>query len=43
MGLTKGLTARLLNSMPSSLVIIVGYETLKRVSLRSELDDLRQW
>ncbi len=42
-GMTKGLTARLLNVMPSSLVIIVGYETLKRLSLRSELADLRQW
>ncbi|XP_072024415.1 solute carrier family 25 member 44-like [Amphiura filiformis] len=42
-GMTKGLTARLLNAMPSSLVIIVGYESLKRLSLRSELADSRQW
>ncbi|XP_033126200.1 solute carrier family 25 member 44-like [Anneissia japonica] len=39
-GFTKGLTARYLASMPTSLVIVLGYETLKKISLRNELKEL---
>ncbi|XP_072174029.1 solute carrier family 25 member 44-like [Diadema setosum] len=34
-GLTKGLTARLFSTIPTSLIIVLGYETIKRNSLRS--------
>lgn len=36
-GLTKGLSARIANMMPSSLLITLGYETIKRLSLRNDL------
>ncbi|XP_071943367.1 solute carrier family 25 member 44-like isoform X2 [Antedon mediterranea] len=39
-GFTKGLSARYLATVPTSLIIVLGYETLKRVSLRSELKEL---
>ncbi|GCC43058.1 hypothetical protein chiPu_0027120, partial [Chiloscyllium punctatum] len=40
-GLTKGLSARILSATPSALCIVVGYETLKKLSLRPELVDSR--
>nr|XP_033779338.1 solute carrier family 25 member 44 [Geotrypetes seraphini] len=42
-GLTKGLSARIISSTPSTIVIVVGYETLKKMSLRPELVDSRHW
>ncbi|XP_068169297.1 solute carrier family 25 member 44a [Antennarius striatus] len=42
-GLTKGLSARIISSTPTSLLIVVGYETLKRLSLRSDLINSRHW
>ncbi|XP_051740091.1 solute carrier family 25 member 44a [Ctenopharyngodon idella] len=42
-GLTKGLSARIISSMPTSVMIVIGYETLKRLSLRPELVDSRHW
>ncbi|XP_059815459.1 solute carrier family 25 member 44-like isoform X1 [Hypanus sabinus] len=42
-GLTKGLSARILSSTPSAVCIVVGYETLKKLSLRPELVDSRHW
>ncbi|KAJ8036018.1 Solute carrier family 25 member 44 [Holothuria leucospilota] len=33
-GLSKGLTARVLSTIPNSFVIMVGYETIKKISLR---------
>ncbi|XP_030637495.1 solute carrier family 25 member 44a [Chanos chanos] len=42
-GLTKGLSARIISSTPTAIVIVVGYETLKRLSLRPELVDSRHW
>ncbi|CAN2391797.1 mitochondrial transport [Pristimantis euphronides] len=42
-GLTKGLSARIISSTPSTIVIVVGYETLKKLSLRPELVDSRHW
>ncbi|CAL9696631.1 unnamed protein product [Knipowitschia caucasica] len=42
-GLTKGLSARVISSTPTSVLIVVGYETLKRLSLRAELIDTRHW
>ncbi|XP_069041581.1 solute carrier family 25 member 44-like [Lepisosteus oculatus] len=36
-GLVKGLSARLLSVAPSSLAVVLGYETLKRLSLRKDL------
>ncbi|XP_078062529.1 solute carrier family 25 member 44-like [Mustelus asterias] len=42
-GLSKGLSARVLSSTPSALCIVVGYETLKKLSLRPELVDSRHW
>ncbi|KAF7655188.1 hypothetical protein LDENG_00059750 [Lucifuga dentata] len=42
-GLTKGLSARVISSTPTSVLIVVGYETLKRLSLRSDLVESRQW
>uniref|UniRef100_UPI00398EAF0D solute carrier family 25 member 44-like n=1 Tax=Pristiophorus japonicus TaxID=55135 RepID=UPI00398EAF0D len=35
-GLTKGLSARILSTAPASLVLVLCYETLKRISLRPE-------
>lgn len=42
-GLTKGLSARVISSMPTSVLIVVGYETLKRLSLRADLIESRHW
>ncbi|XP_055011551.1 solute carrier family 25 member 44a [Boleophthalmus pectinirostris] len=42
-GLTKGLSARVISSTPTSVLIVVGYETLKRLSLKAELTHLRHW
>ncbi|KAJ0056817.1 hypothetical protein NL108_018213 [Boleophthalmus pectinirostris] len=42
-GLTKGLSARILSSAPTAIVMVVGYETLKKLSLRPELVDSRHW
>ncbi|XP_040188220.1 solute carrier family 25 member 44 [Rana temporaria] len=42
-GLTKGLSARIISSTPSTMVIVVGYETLKKLSLRPEMVDSRHW
>lgn len=36
-GFSKGMTARIAAMMPSSLLITLGYETLKKLSLRSDL------
>ncbi|XP_032401290.1 solute carrier family 25 member 44a [Xiphophorus hellerii] len=41
--MTKGLSARVISSMPTSVLIVVGYETLKRLSLRAELIETRHW
>ncbi|XP_014851308.1 PREDICTED: solute carrier family 25 member 44-like [Poecilia mexicana] len=41
--MTKGLSARIISSMPTSVLIVVGYETLKRLSLRAELIETRHW
>ncbi|XP_075998284.1 solute carrier family 25 member 44a [Genypterus blacodes] len=43
MGMTKGLSARIISSTPTSVLIVVGYETLKRLSLRAELAESRHW
>lgn len=42
-GMTKGLSARIISSLPTSVLIVVGYETLKRLSLRADLIESRQW
>ncbi|XP_067829437.1 solute carrier family 25 member 44-like isoform X2 [Heptranchias perlo] len=42
-GMTKGLSARVISSAPTALALVVGYETLKKISLRPELVDSRQW
>lgn len=42
-GLTKGLSARIISSTHTSVLIVVGYETLKRLSLRAELVESRHW
>ncbi|KAJ0029062.1 hypothetical protein NQD34_004059 [Periophthalmus magnuspinnatus] len=42
-GLTKGLSARVISSTPTSVLIVVGYETLKRLSLKAELIHMRHW
>ena len=34
MGLTKGLSARLSAAIPSSLIVIVAYEFVKKLSLK---------
>ncbi|XP_034390491.1 solute carrier family 25 member 44a isoform X1 [Cyclopterus lumpus] len=41
--MTKGLSARIISSMHTSVLIVVGYETLKRLSLRDDLVDSRHW
>lgn len=41
--MTKGLSARIISSTPTSVLIVVGYETLKRLSLRAELIETRHW
>ncbi|XP_037681673.1 solute carrier family 25 member 44 isoform X2 [Choloepus didactylus] len=40
-GLMKGLSARIISATPSTIVIVVGYESLKKLSLRPELMDSR--
>ncbi|XP_030887531.1 solute carrier family 25 member 44 isoform X2 [Leptonychotes weddellii] len=40
-GLMKGLSARIISATPSTIVIVVGYESLKKLSLRPELVDSR--
>ncbi|KAF6293782.1 solute carrier family 25 member 44 [Rhinolophus ferrumequinum] len=42
-GLMKGLSARIISATPSTIVIVVGYESLKKLSLRPELVDSRHW
>lgn len=43
LGLSKGLSARMLYVVPSSVVMVLGYETVKRLSLKtSEVDMLVQ-
>lgn len=42
-GMTKGLSARIISSLPTSVLIVVGYETLKRLSLRADLIETRHW
>ncbi|XP_078666721.1 solute carrier family 25 member 44-like [Branchiostoma floridae x Branchiostoma belcheri] len=42
-GFSKGLSARIIGSLPTTFVIVVGYETLKKLSLRSDLVHTRQW
>ncbi|KAI4873094.1 hypothetical protein NFI96_018789 [Prochilodus magdalenae] len=42
-GMTKGLSARIISSTPTSILIVIGYETLKRLSLRPELVHTRHW
>ena len=38
-GLTKGLSARIIAMVPSSIAMVLGYETVKRLSLKtSEVD-----
>lgn len=41
--MTKGLSARIISSTPTSVLIVVGYETLKRLSLRADLIETRHW
>lgn len=41
--MTKGLSARIISSTPTSVLIVVGYETLKRLSLRTDLIETRHW
>nr|XP_061780913.1 solute carrier family 25 member 44-like isoform X1 [Nerophis lumbriciformis] len=41
--MTKGLSARIISAMPTSVLIVVGYETLKRLSLRADLVESRHW
>ncbi|XP_043536092.1 solute carrier family 25 member 44a [Chiloscyllium plagiosum] len=43
LGLTKGLSARILSSAPTTLLLVIGYETLKKISLRRELMESRHW
>lgn len=40
-GLTKGLSARMLAMVPSSVVMVLGYETVKRLSLKTSEADLQ--
>ncbi|XP_078286145.1 solute carrier family 25 member 44-like [Rhinoraja longicauda] len=42
-GFTKGLTARILSAAPTALAMVVGYETLKKMSLKDELVATRRW
>ncbi|XP_060924571.1 solute carrier family 25 member 44-like [Limanda limanda] len=41
-GLTKGLTARIISSTPAAILMAVGFETLKKMSLRSKQVDSTQ-
>lgn len=40
-GLTKGLSARILSMVPSSIVMVLGYETVKRLSLKTSVVELQ--
>ncbi|XP_072138043.1 solute carrier family 25 member 44-like isoform X2 [Mobula birostris] len=40
---TKGLSARILSAAPTALILIIGYETLKKISLLQELMATRHW
>lgn len=40
-GLTKGLSARMLAMVPSSVVMVLGYETVKRLSLKTSEAELQ--
>jgi solute carrier family 25 protein 44 len=40
---SKGLSARLVQSVCFSFSIILGYETIKRFSVRQEYKDLVRW
>lgn len=40
---TKGLSARLLQSVMFSFSIILGYETIKRISIKEEYKDHVKW
>ncbi|XP_055518676.1 solute carrier family 25 member 44a isoform X1 [Leucoraja erinacea] len=42
-GFTKGLTARILSTAPTALALVVGYETLKKISLKEEFVATRHW
>ena len=37
----KGLSARILSTIPTSFIIVVGYETVKRLSLKDEIKAAR--
>ncbi|KAG8248472.1 hypothetical protein J6590_039651 [Homalodisca vitripennis] len=41
--LSKGLSARLVQSVCFSFSIILGYETIKRISIRQEYKELVRW
>ncbi|XP_068744884.1 solute carrier family 25 member 44-like [Montipora capricornis] len=41
MGLTKGLSARMLSMVSSSVVVVLGYETVKRLSLKTSKIDMQ--
>ena len=41
MGLTKGLSARIIAMVPSSVAMVLGYETVKRLSLKTSEVDMR--
>lgn len=43
LGIYKGLSARITTMMPSSLLITLGYETIKKLSLRSELKETSEF
>lgn len=40
-GLRKGLSARILSMVPSSIVMVLGYETVKRLSLKTSVVELQ--
>ena len=40
-GLTKGLSARMLSMVLSSVIMVLGYETVKRLSLKTSKVDLQ--
>lgn len=40
-GLTKGLSARIIAMVPSSVAMVLGYETVKRLSLKSSDVDIQ--
>ena len=41
LGLTKGLSARIIAMVPSSVAMVLGYETVKRLSLKTSEVDMR--